>query len=157
MVSLHQLLKCSWLFFTCTCFLPFLCLTLISIAANQSTVSTVEANSVHTISSPLSLNLQYFLKKNTFQLYSSSRPTLTVIDRCLQSNSAKSDMRHMGVPPSCHVHPPMSLLWLRWRWQEQSGACQSNRKRITRSLPPSLSRRHTDSFSLSLTGTTHIH
>lgn len=47
----------------------------------------------------------------------------------------------MGVPPSCHVHLPMSLLWLRWRWQEQSGARQSNRKKLARSHPgsPSLS------------------
>lgn len=74
------------------------------------------------------------LRAHTFHLYCSSRPALTVIDRCLQSHSAKSDMRHMGVPPSCHVCLPMSPLWLRWRWQEQSGACQSYRKRLTLSL-----------------------
>lgn len=58
-------------------------------------------------------------------------PTPTVIDRCLHSHTGNSDTRHMGVPPSCHVHLPMSPLWLRWRWQEQSGACQSHRKRLT--------------------------
>lgn len=82
------------------------------------------------------------IQSHTFQLYCSSRPALTVIDRCLQSHSAKSDMRHMGVPPSCHVCLPMSPLWLKWRWQDQSGACQSNRKRRTHSL--------TDRDSLSL-------
>ena len=82
---------------------------------------------------------------HTLQLYCSSRPAPTVIDRCLQSHSAKSDMRHMGVPPSCHVHLPMSLLWLRWRWQEQSGACQSDRN----SLAP------TDSFPLPYRNNSH--
>lgn len=81
------------------------------------------------------------IQTHALQLYCSSRPALTVIDRCLQSHSTKSDMRHMGVPPSCHVHLPMSPLWLRWRWQEQSGACQSNRKRLTHTL--SLSHTHT--------------
>lgn len=55
----------------------------------------------------------------------------------------------MGVPPSCHVHLPMSPLWLRWRWQEQSGACQSNRKKLARLHPgsPSLSLSQTHTHS----------
>lgn len=96
------------------------------------------------------------------QLYCSFCPVLTVIDRCLQSHSTKSDTRHMGVPPSCHVHLPMRPLWLRWRWQEQSGACQNNRKRLTHTLAHSHSLshthlEHTQTASLSLTGTTLIH
>lgn len=100
------------------------------------------------------INPQIF---NTLQLYCSFCPVLTVIDRCLQSHSAKSDMRHMGVPPSCHVHLPMRPLWLRWRWQEQSGACQNNRKRRTHTLAHSHSHlEHTGTASLSH-GTTLIH
>lgn len=56
--------------------------------------------------------------------------------------NGNSVMGHMGVPPSCHVHLPMSPLWLRWRWQKQSGACQSNRKGITHC------RTHPDGFPL---------
>lgn len=55
----------------------------------------------------------------------------------------------MGVPPSCHVHLPMSPLWLRCRWQEQSGACQSNRKRLA------LSHAHRFPLSYSTNRQTH--
>lgn len=46
------------------------------------------------------------------QLYCNSRSAGTVIDRCLQNQAAKSHIRHMRVPPSCHVRHPMSPLWL---------------------------------------------
>lgn len=81
---------------------------------------------------------QVFISSSLFQMFKQVHSSCTVAlippwqwltGVCRATG--KSDTRHMGVPPSCHVSLHMGPLWPRWRWQEQRGPCHRLRKRIT--------------------------